>query len=144
MMAAVEALYRVHWGEPTRYSHFEVGDLAIEVLKWDVSANPEGVALYATVGASSWPLLERHSSHRVEFFVGMLPGQDAIVGPLAALGLYSVRERVALDHGHSVPAGRPLWPGSPMERFLVMRPRSDLMPPLEAQVAVHDWRSEKV
>jgi hypothetical protein len=52
-----------------------------------------------------------------------LPARDGIAGALAALGLYSAREGVAVDHGHTVPADEPLWPGSPMERFLVMRPR---------------------
>ena len=49
-------------------------------------SNPEGVTLYATAS------------------------------PLAALGLYSARESVALDHGHTVTAGGPQWTGSSMAR----------------------------
>jgi len=134
---AVRDLYRAHWGEPSREAHFEVDDLAIEVLKWDADANAEGVALYATVGASSRTLAGHDPKHRTEFFVGLLPEHDAIASPLAALGLYSVREGVALDHGHTVPAGEPLWPGSPMRSFLVMRPRPDFLPALELPDGLH-------
>jgi hypothetical protein len=137
MTEAVRDLYRAHWGEPTRTARFETGDLAIEVLKWDANASSEGVALYATAGASNWPVDGRRPAHRTEFFVGLLPARDEIASPLAALGLYSVREGVPLDHGHTVPSGRPIWPGSPMELFLVMRPRSDFLPPLELPDRLH-------
>jgi hypothetical protein len=134
---AVRDLYLAHWGEPTRTARFETGDLAIEVLKWDADATTEGVALYATVGASNWPSDGRPPAHRSEFFVGLLPARDEIASPLAALGLYSAREGVPLDHGHTVPAGKPLWPGSPMQWFLVLRPRDDFLPPLELPDRLH-------
>jgi hypothetical protein len=134
---AVRDLYRARWGEPTRQAHFEVDEFAIDILKWDADANPEGVTLYATVGASTRPLAGRDPDHRVELFVGLLPAQDAIASPLAALGLYSTREAVALDHGHTVPAGGPLWPGSSMHTFLVVRSRDDFLPPLELPDGLH-------
>jgi hypothetical protein len=137
LVEAVGDLYRARWGEPTRKARFDIGDFGIEILKWDADANPEGVALYATVGASDWPLADRDPDHRVEFFVGLLPPQDAIASALAALGLYPAREGVALDHGHTVPAGKPLWPGSQMESFFVVRPRPDFLPALELQGALH-------
>jgi hypothetical protein len=111
--------------------------LAIDVLKWDADVATEGVALYATVGASEWPLDGRPPAHGTEFFVGLLPARDEIASPLAALGLHSVREGVALDHGHTVPVGGPIWPGSPMKWFLVMRPRNDFLPPLELTDRLH-------
>jgi hypothetical protein len=137
VVEAVRDLYWARWGEPMRKARFEIGELGIEILKWDADANPEEVALYATVGASGWPLADRDPDHRVEFFVGLSPAQDGIASALAALGLYAAREGVALDHGHSVPAGEPLWPGSQMQSFLVVRPRPDFLPPLELQHGLH-------
>lgn len=134
---AVRDLYRGRWGEPTRRAHFEVGEFGVDVLKWDADANPEGVTLYATVGVSSEPLSGRDPGHRSEFFVGLLPAQDGIASPLAALGLYSAREGVALDHGHTVPAAGPLWPGSSMNTFLVVRPRNEFLHALELPDALH-------
>jgi hypothetical protein len=134
---AVRDLYRAHWGEPSRQARFEVGELGIEILKWDSDGSPEGVNVYATVGASCRPLAGREPGHRIEFFVGLLPERDDIASALAALGLYAAREDVALDHGHTVPADGPLWSGSPMDAFLVMRPTRDFLPALELPDGVH-------
>ena len=129
---AVRDLYRARWGEPTRQAHFEVEEFAIDVLKWDADANPEGVTLYATVGAGARPLPGRDPGHRVEFFAGLLPGQDGIASPLAVLGLCIPRGRasVSITVTPCRPAGRP-WPGSSMHTFLVGRSRDALLPPLE-------------
>jgi len=134
---AVRDLYRAHWGEPSRRARFEVGEFSIEVYKWAADANPEGVALYATVGASEQPMAGHDPNHRVEFFVGLVPERDDVASALAALGLYSAREGVALDHGHTVPADGPLWPGTQMETFLVLRPLSDFLPALELSDGLH-------
>ena len=134
---AVRDLYRARWGEPARQARFDVGEYGIEVLKWDADANPEGVNLYATVGASTRPLIGRGPKHRVEFFVGLVPAQDGIASALAALGLYSEREGVALDEGHTVPGGGSLWPGSQMRAFLVMRPSPDFLPALQLPDGLH-------
>lgn len=133
---AVRDLYRARWDEPSRH-RFDVGEFEIEILKWDAAATPEGVAVYATVGASAWPLAGRGPNHRIEFFVGLLPEQDGIASALAALGLYSAREGVALDHGHTVPGGGPLWPGAEMDMFLVMRPREGFLPALDLSDGLH-------
>jgi Suppressor of fused protein (SUFU) len=137
MVEAVGDPYRARWGEPTRKARFDVGEFGIDVLKWDADANPEGVALYATVGASGWPMADRDPDHRVEFFVGLVPARDGIASALAALGLYPAREGVALDHGHTVPAGEPLWPGAQMRSFVVVRPRPDFLPALELRGGLH-------
>jgi hypothetical protein len=129
--------YRARWGEPSRRARFEVEGLGIDVLKWDAEASPEEAALYATVGASTWPLNGRDPEHRVEFFAGLLPEQDGIASALGALGLYHVRERLVLDHGHTVPAGGPLWPGTAMDSLLVMRPRAGFLPALQVPNGVH-------
>jgi len=134
---AVRDLYRAHWGEPSRQARFEVGEFDIEVYKWAADANPEGVALYATIGASARPMAGRDPSHRVEFFLGLVPERDDVASALAALGLYSAREGTELDHGHTVPADGPLWPGTPMQTFLVLHPLSDFLPPLELPDGLH-------
>jgi hypothetical protein len=134
---AVRDLYLAHWGEPSRRARFEVGEFEIEVCKWAADANSDGVALYATVGASARPMVGRDPNHRVEFFVGLVPERDDVASALAALGLFSAREGVALDHGHTVPADGPLWPGTQMQTFLVLRPLRDFLPPLELPEGLH-------
>lgn len=86
-MNAVRDLYRAHWGEPSRQARFEVDEFDIEVYKWAADANPEGVALYATAGANSRPMVGRDANHRVEFFLGLVPERDDVDSALVALGL---------------------------------------------------------
>jgi len=73
----------------------------------------------------------------VEYFLGLLPALDAVASPLAALGLYSVRQGVAVGDGDTVPADGPLWPGTDMRRFLVLRPLGDIIAPLELPNGMH-------
>jgi hypothetical protein len=134
---AVRETYRAQWGESARKARFEVEDFAIEVLKWDAGGNREGVNIYATVGASAYPVAGRSLAHRYEFFIGLLPARDEIASGLAALGLYSAREKVELDHGHTVPTGDPPWPGSAMIAFLVVRPLSEFLPAIQLPDQVH-------
>ena len=137
IVAAVRDLYRAHWGEPSRMARFDSGEYEIEIYKWNAEANPEGVNLYATVGASAWPSEEQHPSHRNEFFLGLLPARDEVASPLAALGLYSVQQGVRVDHGHTVPASAPLWPGTHMDTFLVLRPIVEMVPTVEIGGDLH-------
>ncbi|HEX7492115.1 MAG TPA: suppressor of fused domain protein [Candidatus Limnocylindrales bacterium] len=123
---------RALWGKPARSSKYEVDGYSVEVLKWEAKSNPENVVIYLTVGASAFPLPDGPADHRHEFFIGLLPARDQVANSLAALSLYSVREGVMLDHGHTVPADGALWRGSAMTTFLITRPRSDLLPPLES------------
>jgi Suppressor of fused protein (SUFU) len=134
---AVRDLYIASWGEPSRRARFDVGEFGIDVLKWSAEVSPEGVALYATVGASCRPLEGTDPGHRIEFFTGLLPEQDGIASSFAALGLYSAREGEALDHGHTVPASRPLWPGCGMRTYLVMRAREGFLPALDLSDGLH-------
>jgi hypothetical protein len=134
---AVRDLYVARWGEPSRKAAFRASGLEAEIYKWDAEANAEGVVLYATIGASAYPVAGRDPKHRVEYFLGLLPSQDAIASPLAAPALYSVREGVALSHGDTVPAGGPLWPGTDMRRFLVLRPLGDVISPMELPDGMH-------
>lgn len=133
----VRDLYLAQWGQPSRTANFRVGEFEVDVLKWNAETTPEGVNLYATVGASARPTVGRDHLHRAEFFIGLLPAMDAVASPLAALALYSAREQVSVDHGHTVPAEGPLWSGTEMHRFLVMRPISDIIQPLTLVDGTH-------
>lgn len=116
---AVRDLYRARWADPTRQARFRVDDLEIEIYKWDAAVNGEGVDLYATVGASLEDMPGAASGRRAEHVVGLLPGEDDVASPLAALGLFARREGQPIDHGHSVPADGALWPGTAMRTFLL-------------------------
>lgn len=120
--------YAELWGSPSRKAEFRKGDLVIEIEKWPADTNPQGVALYATLGSSRYTVVGWDPSHRVEFILGLLPERDEVASALAAFALYSHREGEALDHGHTVPAEGPLWPGTTMDGFLIMRPISPLVP----------------
>jgi hypothetical protein len=137
ILEAVRDLYLARWGEPARMANFQVGELSVDIYKWSAETTPEGVNLYATVGASARPMVGRDPLHRSEFFIGLLPEMDAVASPLAALALYSAREKVAVDHGHTVPADGPLWPGTQMGRFLVMRPLGDIVQALTLADGTH-------
>lgn len=128
----VRKTYSGLWGDPARKAEFRKGELLVEVEKREPEANPEGVALYATLGGSRHPVPGRDSSHRFEFILGLLPERDDVASALAALALYSAREAEPLNHGHTVPADGPLWPGTEMDGFLVVRPISELVPIIEA------------
>jgi hypothetical protein len=129
--------YIARWGPPSRRATFGVDGLDAEVLKWDAASNPEGVNLYATVGASARPMPDVDATHRIEFFIGFLPAQDGIASSLAALALFPARQGVALDHGHTVPANGPLWPGTDRRCLLVLRQRGDVIGTLEAPDGIH-------
>jgi hypothetical protein len=134
---AVRHLYLTHWGEPSRQARFDVGDIGIDIFKWSADASAEGVAVYATIGASVWPLAGCDPKHRIELFMGLLPEEDSVASALAALGLYSFREGVALDHGHTVPTDGPVAPGLATDSFLIMRPREGFLPPLDLSDGLH-------
>jgi Suppressor of fused protein (SUFU) len=134
---AIRDLYFARWGEPSKKAQFRVAELEVEVYKWDAEATSEGVALYATIGSSTYPAAGSEPRHRAEYFLGLLPPRDAVASPLAALALYSVREGVAVGHGDTVRADGPLWPGTDMHRFLVLRPLGEIIAPLELPDGVH-------
>jgi hypothetical protein len=105
-------------------------------LKWAAERNPEGVALYISVRAQA-PQNTDDADHRVGFFVGLLPEQDEIASPLAALALYSWREQVHVGHGDTIPADEPLWTGTTMSRFLILRAKRTVVPTYVAPEGFH-------
>jgi|SRR5579859_4861213 len=134
---AVEKHYLERWGKPSRTAEFRRGDRRIEVYKWAAGATSEGVTLYATVGASRYPMVGMPDGHRVEFFIGLNPERDDIASPLAGLALYGHEEHVAIGHGHTVPVGKPLWRGSEMSTFLVLRPVMEIVPAIHLTDGMH-------
>jgi hypothetical protein len=134
---AVRDVYRARWGDPSRQAAFRTGDDQIEIFKWDAASNGLGVDLYATLGASAEHMPGGEPGHCVEYFVGLQPGRDDIASPLAALGLFARREGEFVDHGHTVPADGPLWPGTQMSTFLVLRQIGEILPALELPNGVH-------
>jgi hypothetical protein len=78
---AVRNAYHRAWGEPARTAVFERGGLKIEVFKWTPESSPEGVLLYATLGASDPSITV--DSHRVEYMIGLMPERDSIASHLA-------------------------------------------------------------
>ena len=128
MTSTVREHYIARWGVPTRTAAFKIGAIELDVYKWDQGATTEGVALYATAGASGQPMGE-HSRHRVEFFVGLRPEKDDVAQSLAALAAYPAIEGVALNHGDTVPSDDRLWSGTEMRRFLILRQQT-VLPPL--------------
>ena len=129
--------YRHRWGEPSRTGSFDFGDeVFVEICKWDSDRpkNTERVTLYATIGASLHPMKGADPSHRIELVVGFDPPEDDVAGALAVLASFPRRQGTSLEHGHTVPFGEPLWAGSGMRAFLVLRPNvSDLIPPMDVE-----------
>lgn len=125
---SVREHYVAQWGAPTAELEFKTQVDSIDVLKWSASDNGQGVDLYVTLGASDW-FAKGSEDHRVEFFLGLAPGRDEVASSLAALGLYSARENVALGHGHTVPSDGPLWTGTEMNAFLIVEQIEDLLLP---------------
>lgn len=137
VLDAVSDVYRARWGDPSRQAAFRTGSDQIEVFKWDAAANGLGGDLYATLGGSAEDMPGAERGHRVEYLVELKPGRDDIASALAALGLFARREREFVDHGHTVPADGPLWPGTQMSTFLVLRQIGKIVPALELPDGVH-------
>lgn len=137
VLDAVRDAHRAQWGVPSRQATFRTASDQIEIFKWDAASNGLGVDLYATRGASAEDMPGAQRGHRVECFVGLQPGRDDIASALAALGLFARREQELVDHGHTVPADGPLWPGTQMSTFLVLKQIGEILPALELPAGVH-------
>jgi hypothetical protein len=93
MMLSDEVLahYVRHWGEPSGEQGFRRSDFAVTVYDWDSCSDGEDVHLYATVGASAWPLPHFPRSHRFEVFIGLLPPQHEVRHLLADVAYYPLK-----------------------------------------------------
>jgi hypothetical protein len=129
--------YEAKWGPASRRAQFDVRGLPIRVLVWDSDRNPEGVFLYATVGASRRPVGETKSGHRFELFAGVLPNEPNLAGALALAAAYPALFGEALGHGDTVPYEEPLWPGTQMRRMLIARPEQEIIRALDLSDGSH-------
>jgi len=125
----VQEHYVSAFGRPDREAAFTAGELSIAVLKWSAETHPEGVAFYATLGASAFTPADA-PEHRTEFFAGLLPENDGIAASLADLGSYPLREGRAIREGDTLSVGEPLWPGTEMTCYWVTRTASPVLAPL--------------
>lgn len=129
LSAEVERYYLEAFGSPSRRAIFREGQTRVLILKWDAATHPEGVALYATVGASELPAAGT-PEHRSEFFVGLLPERDQIATALATLVWQHAHQRIEVSPGDTFSLDEPLWPGTDMTCLWVVRPREMILAPM--------------
>lgn len=126
--------YAARWGTPHRVGRFDAGGRAMEIYKWPESATGEGVAIYATNGASAEAV--QPSGYRVEFFIGLTPEFDDIAPALSLLGSYPSTGN-AVFAGDTVTHGEPLWRGAAARTFLVVPQTEALLEALLLPDATH-------
>lgn len=126
----VRSHYRRTWGEPTEVFTFR-GVVAglVEVWKWSEDSTPEGVVFYATIGASERPMRGVSELHRVEYFMPLLPADDAAAEVMAGVAVYPRLQNVALDHGHTIPISGLTWNGVPLPRVVMIRQSNSMVIP---------------
>ncbi|GAA2602678.1 hypothetical protein GCM10010435_97290 [Winogradskya consettensis] len=125
--ARVREHYELMWQTPGRVARFDILGAPMEVYKWPAESTGEGVALYATNGASA--VVASTGGVRVEFFVGLMPEFDDIVSSLSLLGSYPLQGGAA-SAGDTVTLGDPLWPGAATSTFLLVPQTDWLVEPL--------------
>lgn len=133
----VKQHYVAVFGEPSQRASLRIDSYPAEVFKWDAAANPHGVAFYASVGASRDLLSGIDPSHRVEFFIGLLPEQDGVARSLAMVTLDPVLHGSTLGPGQTLAYPEPLWSGTEMSSFLILRPQVEMVPDLVLDDSVH-------
>ncbi|MGN9839180.1 suppressor of fused domain protein [Nonomuraea sp. H19] len=124
----VRECYEARLGKPTREALFMKDDFKIGVLKWNPSPATAGVSLYATIGASDYPMPHGNPLHRQEFFVGFTPGWDDIADPLAQLGSYSQFNEKNLDTSHILRLPESFAEGIRLTGFLIVSPLDGFLP----------------
>ena len=124
-------------GKPSDCETYTACNIDVSVYLWRIGANPFGVNLYATVGASKYPVTGHSKEHRNEFFLGIDSELDSMFHALALVGTHSYRNRTQLGHGHTVTFEQPLWEGSEMRTLLIARADDEIIPTLVVNTHVH-------
>jgi len=138
IQALVRTHYRDLWGEPSRRAEHIFKGQPFEIWKWDADRTAEGVTLYTTIGASSYPLPGWPTSHRFELFLGLQPPEDEVAMALAGAASFPFRTGKLLEPGHTVTfSDMPLWPNTAMRTFLVRRARDPIVPTLISPSDLH-------
>ena len=138
IVEAVRRYYVERWGEPSKERRFSDSEgNGASVLKWRKDSTEEGVAIYATLGASERPLESGNPKHRLEVFLGLEPEKDDIMEHLALAATYPTLARTSIDHGDTIRFQEGLWQGSPMSVFLLVQGIGEVLPPLALQDGLH-------
>jgi hypothetical protein len=119
--------YSAQFGPARRVERCRRVQSEVAVYVWGPEDIDEGVWLYATAGASEQAWAGMPPSHRHEVFLGLdedVPGADST---LAGLARYSEDFGIPLGHGHTVPAGGPVWEGTQMNTLLLLEPRTKII-----------------
>jgi hypothetical protein len=115
--ADIAKYYVTRFGPTTREAEFEPKrGPVIQVWKWDSASSKEGVAIYATLGASSSLVGD---DRRCEFFLGLAPEADGVAESLAEVALHGTGTGKVPAPGDSVTLPEPLWPGTAMRSLLL-------------------------
>ncbi len=126
-MKSVSEYYLTKFGEPSRQAEFlSPGDHRIGIYKWDECQTDEGVAMYATIGASD---VLGNSDFSCEFFVGLKPEVDDIVQTLAEVALHGRGDSSIPETGDSITLSYPLWQGTQASAFL-FTDGDEILPPV--------------
>jgi suppressor of fused protein SUFU len=126
--SAIEAHYQERFGKPDREAEFQPREGSpIRIWKWNTSSTSEGVALYATLGATSWLTGDEH---RCEFFLGLNPERDDVAEGLAEAALKGSGRGTPPQPGDTLTLTQPLWTGTEMCTFLFSR-GEEILPALE-------------
>ena len=128
--------YRRTHGLEAREAEFRRGANIIRVLKWTAKSEPGPPTLYATVGASDFTE-QATPTHRVEFLVMLDAERDDVADALAELAIHAAETGVPVRADHTMELTDPLWPGTEMRSFLVIRSGVPLVPVLEASGDLH-------
>lgn len=111
---SVSELVRRHYqsviGPPSAEERFSL-DVTVSVLTWRAGDNPHGLFIYATLGASAFPL-PPDLTHRIEMHVVLSRPVAEIGRRIAAAAMFHEKEIV--DSGHTITFDEPLWPGGNM------------------------------
>ncbi|MCB4811062.1 suppressor of fused domain protein [Methylovorus menthalis] len=107
--------YFKKFGSPSREAEFSTQKNSIKVLKWDQDKTGEGVAIYATEGASN---IHGDENNGCEFFLGIAPEVDDVVDAIAEAALHGNGTLLIPNSGDSINLSYPLWVGTEAHSFM--------------------------
>lgn len=126
----VRAAYAARLGEPAGDAQFAKDGMFISVLKYAPSPATGKVTLYVTAGVSDLHQPDYDSTHRLEFYLGLLPEVDGVAESLAWLGIMPQYTGEALAPGHTWRSNGPVIPGYDFTGFLVLQSGEPIVPPI--------------
>lgn len=126
-MTTISNYYISKYGNPEREAEFVSPEgKKILIYKWNEDQTGEGVAMYATIGASHSLGCEQHTC---EFFIGMTPSADNVVQALAEVALHGNGSDKIPDSGDTLTLVYDLWEGTKAKSFM-FTDGEEILPPL--------------